>query len=148
MGFIAMTQRKPDSSVSNEGTDATEVIPLTEETLHLDKRQVTTGRVRISTKTDVIEELAQASLDRETVEVTRVPVDRIVDQAPGIRTENGVTIIPIMEEVLVMEKRLVLKEELHVRKTNTQDEIELPVQLRKQRAVVERIEEDDPSEHQ
>jgi len=82
------------------------------------------------------------------VEVTRVPVDRVVDHPPEIRTENDVTIIPILEEVLVVEKRLVLKEELHVRKTNTQDNVELPVQLRKQRAVVERlaVEEDDSSE--
>ena len=149
-GFIAMTQHNPDSPISQEETVDTETIPLSEETLRLDKRHVTTGRVRISTKTDVVEELAQASLDREAVEVTRVPVDRIVDQAPAIRTEEGVTIIPILEEVLVVEKRLLLKEELHVRKTNTQEDVELPVQLRKQRAVVERmsVEEDDPSEHQ
>ena len=144
-----MKQHNPDSPISQEETVVTETIPLSEETLHLDKRRVTTGRVRISTKTDVVEELARASLDREAVEVTRVPVDRIVDQAPAIRTENDVMIIPIMEEVLVVEKRLLLKEELHVRKTTTQEDVELPVELRKQRAVVERVsvEEDDPSAH-
>jgi uncharacterized protein (TIGR02271 family) len=134
-----MTQQSPDSPAPQDATVETEVIPLAEETLRVDKRQVTTGRVRISTTVDVVEELARASLDRETVEVTRVPIDRVVDHAPAIRTENDVTIIPILEEILVVEKRLVLKEELHVRKTNTQENVEAPVQLRKQRAIVERI---------
>ncbi len=88
-------------------------------------------------------ELAKATLDGEAFEVTRVPVDQVVNQAPGIRTENDVTIIPIMEEVLVVEKRLVLKEELHIRKRRTTENVEFPVELRKQRAVVERIPADE-----
>ncbi len=144
-----MTKHSPDSPASQDAQDAqgaiseTEVIPLAEEELRVGKRQVTTGKVRVSTKVDVVEELARATLDTETVEVTRVPVDRMVDEAPSIRTENDVTIIPILEEVLVVEKRLVLKEELHVRKRTTAQEFEAPVQLRKQSAVVERIPADE-----
>jgi stress response protein YsnF len=88
---------------------------------------------------DVVEEMTQASLERETVEVTRVPVDRVVDEAPAIRTENDVTIVPVLEEVLVVEKRLVLKEELHIRRQTRSEDVQVPVQLRKQRAVVERL---------
>ncbi len=141
-----MTKHSPDSPASQDARDViaeTEVIPLAEEELRVGKRQVTTGKVRVSTKVDVVEELARATLDTESVEVTRVPVDRMVDEAPSIRTENDVTIIPILEEVLVVEKRLVLKEELHVRKRTTAQEFEAPVQLRKQSAVVERIPADE-----
>ncbi|WP_134494260.1 YsnF/AvaK domain-containing protein [Microvirga pakistanensis] len=143
-----MTQHDSDSSAQRSEDAETEIVPLAEETLHVDKRDVATGRVRISTKTEIVEELARAALESETVEVTRVPIDRIVDQAPGIRTEGDVTIIPILEEVLVVEKRLVLKEELHVRKTIATDNFEIPVQLRKQRATVERLsgDEDDAVE--
>ena len=56
-----------------------------------------------------------------------------------MRTEDGVVIVPVMEEVLVVEKRLVLKEELHIRRQVTQENVEVPVTLRKQRAVVERL---------
>ena len=137
-----MTKHPSDPPAPEDQPVETEIIPLAEEELRLDKREVTKGKVRVRTVVDVVEELARATLDEETVEVTRVPVDRIVDQPPEIRTENDVTIIPIFEEVLVVEKRLVLKEELHVRKrTGTQD-VEVPVQLRKQRAIVERIESD------
>ena len=138
-----MTQPIPDKPDVQDPSSETEIIPLAEEEVRIDKRAVTTGKVRVRTTVDVETELAKATLDGEAVEVTRVPVDRVVSQAPGIRTENDVTIIPILEEVLVVEKRLVLKEELHVRKRTTSQEFEAPVQLRKQSAVVERIPADE-----
>ncbi|MEE1657287.1 YsnF/AvaK domain-containing protein [Microvirga sp. CF3062] len=138
-----MTKHIPDQPNSQASSSDTEVIPLTEEELRLDKRMVTTGKVRVQTSVDVETELVKATLDGETVEVTRVPVDRIIDHAPEIRTENDVTIIPILEEVLVVEKRLVLKEELHVHKRRTREDVETPVELRKQRAVIERMPVDD-----
>jgi stress response protein YsnF len=120
-----------------------EIIPLVEETVTLGKRQVVTGRVRVQTLTDAVEELAHAEVQRETVEVTRVPIDRMVETAPAIRTEGDVTILPIVEEVLVIEKRLVLKEELHIRRRIETEAVEVPVTLRKQRAIVERLDPDD-----
>jgi stress response protein YsnF len=39
----------------------------------------------------------------------------------------------------VVEKRLVLKEELHIRRRVTHENVEVPVTLRKQRAVIERL---------
>jgi uncharacterized protein (TIGR02271 family) len=141
-----MAKHHPDSPPSQDSLDETEIIPLAEEELRVDKRTVTTGMVRVRTVVDVETELAKATLDGEAVEVTRVPMDRMIDQPPAIRTENDVTIIPILEEVLVVEKRLVLKEELHVRTRKTPEDVEIPVELRKQRAVIERIpaEDDDP----
>jgi stress response protein YsnF len=137
-------QRETDQQHLRELGETIETIPIVEEELKLDKREVVTGRVRVRTVVDVVEEMARASLDEETVEVTRVPVDRVVDEAPGIRTENDVTIVPILEEVLVVEKRLVLKEELHIRRRVGTEAVEVPMTLRKQRAVVERISPDDP----
>ena len=52
------------------------------------------------------------------------------------------TIIPILEEILVVEKRLVLKEEVHVRQSRADETVEVPVTLRLQRAVVERLSPD------
>jgi stress response protein YsnF len=129
--------------VGRDASADVEIIPLAEEELRLDKRQVTRNRIRVHTVTDVTQELAKASLEGETVEVTRVPIDRMVDRAPDVRTENGVTIVPILEEVLVVEKRLVLKEELHIRKRTKTEDVEVPVELRKQRAVIERTPTDD-----
>jgi uncharacterized protein (TIGR02271 family) len=122
-----------------------EIIPLVEETATVGKREVVTGHVRVRTVTDTIEELAYGDVRRETVEVTRVPVDRMVESAPEIRTEGDLTIVPVLEEVLVVEKRLVLKEELHIRRRVETETVEVPVTLRKQRAIVERTDPDDSS---
>jgi uncharacterized protein (TIGR02271 family) len=117
-------------------------IPLVEEEAHVGKRTRTTGRVRIRTEVDEVEQLVAAELMQERVEVERVPVDRIVDAAPPVRTEGDVTIVPVLEEVLIVEKRLVLKEELRIRRSRRQETEEIPVRLRKQRAVVERSDEE------
>jgi uncharacterized protein (TIGR02271 family) len=133
-----------DALTSSARTVSEEVIPLFEETATVGKRQVVTGRVRVQTVTDTIEDVAQANVQRESVEVTRVPIDRMVDIAPEVRTEGDVTIVPVVEEVLVVEKRLLLKEELHIRRRVETETVEVPVTLRKQRAVVEREAPDDP----
>ena len=129
---------------SGARTMSEEVVPLVEETATVEKRQVVTGRVRVQTVTDTVEELAHADVQRETVEVTRVPIDKMVETAPEIRTDGDVTIVPVLEEVLVVEKRLVLKEELHIRRRVETETVEVPVTLRKQRAIVEREAPDDP----
>jgi stress response protein YsnF len=60
-------------------------------------------------------------------------------QPPQIRTEGNVTILPILEEVLVIEKRLLVKEELRISRHATNEVADIPVAVRKQRAVVERL---------
>jgi stress response protein YsnF len=90
------------------------------------------------TVTGAVEELAHASVQREDIEVTRVSIDRVVETAPEIQTDGNVTIVPVFEEVLVVEKRLVLKEELHIRRRTETETVEVPVTLRKQRAIVAR----------
>lgn len=121
------------------------VIPVVEERARIDKRAVETGRVRVSTRTETTEQVLRESLRSDAVGVTRVPVNRTLAEGeaiPATRTEGGVTIIPVLEEILVVEKRLVLKEEVHIRRTTSGEDVEVPVTLRKQRAVVERVSPD------
>ena len=125
------------------------VLPLIEETARIDKRAVETGRVRVSTHTETIDQVLRETLRSDMVGVTRVPLNRTLaegEAVPQIRTENGVTIIPVLEEILVVEKRLVLKEEVHVRQTTSGEDVEVPVMLRRQHAVVERIGPGRPTE--
>jgi uncharacterized protein (TIGR02271 family) len=119
--------------------DDAERLLLSEETLSVEKRSLVTGRIRVHAKTENIDTVAQADLEGEAVEVTRIPVDREVDAPPQIRTEGDVTILPVVEEVLVVEKRLYLKEEIHIRRRPTLESVEIPVTLRRQHAVLERI---------
>jgi len=122
--------------------DAEAVIPVVEETARIEKRAVEKGRIRVSTHTEAVEQVLRETLRGDAVGVTRVPINRTIaegEPAPQVRDEGGVTIIPVLEEVLVVEKRLVLKEEVHIRRTTSGENIEVPVTLRRQRAVVERV---------
>ena len=96
-------------------------------------------KVRVRTEVDSVEQVARETLTDETVAVTRVPVNQRIEQVPAIRTENGVTILPIIEERLVVEKQLFLKEELHIRRDVKTETVEVPVTLRSERAIVERF---------
>jgi uncharacterized protein (TIGR02271 family) len=123
-------------------SEAQAVIELVEETARIEKRIVEKGRVRVSTRTETSEQVLRETLRGDAVEVTRVPVDRVIaegEAAPQVRNEGGLTIIPVLEEILVVEKRLVLKEEVHVRHTASDENVEVPVTLRRQRAVIERV---------
>ena len=117
-------------------------IPLAEEEAFLETRRVSTGKVRVRSQTDTIEDVAAAVLEGQHVEVTRVPIDEVVTVPPAVRTEGDVTIVPVLEEVLFVEKRLVLKEELHIRRLVTTETVEVAVTRRRQRAVVERVADD------
>ena len=112
---------------------------MAEERLTVAKRLVATGRVRVRTQTELVEETAGLELERDDVEIERVSIGQEVEAAPPVRTEDGVTIIPVLEEVLVVEKRLFLKEELRLKRRVTTEHVEVPVTLRKQRAIVERL---------
>ena len=115
-----------------------DIVPLAEETVSVRRDEVVTGRVRVQTRTEAEDHLVETELSEEQVEVTRVPMDRVVDTPPSIRTEGDVTIIPVLEEVAVIETRLVLREELHIRKRTEQRTVTVPVTLRRQRAEIER----------
>ncbi|WP_458096506.1 DUF2382 domain-containing protein [Roseomonas sp. WA12] len=115
------------------------VLPIVEETLHLGKRLVETGRVRVSLSTSVEEEVLRETLLRRHAEVERRPVGRTITEVPRVRQEGDVVIIPVVEEVLVVEKRLVLKEEILLHLTSETVEIEQPATRRVQHATVERV---------
>ncbi|SMH37916.1 YsnF/AvaK domain-containing protein [Azospirillum agricola] len=121
--------------------DREEVVPLHTETVSVDKHRIERGRVRVTTKAIEREETVRQALEREDVEIVRVPVNRAVAARPDIRQDGSTTIIPIVEEVLVVERRLILREEIHLRKTTRTVQAEQRVTLRSEDAIVERIEE-------
>jgi len=113
-------------------------LALVEEEARIAKQEIVTGKVTVRTVSEDIQQIVREHLNQETVEVTRVPVNREIDKPPEVRTVDGVLIVPVLEERLVIEKRLVLAEELHIRRKLAREEVETPVTLRKQRAEVVR----------
>jgi stress response protein YsnF len=123
-----------------------DVVHLSEETVRVDKVQRETGRVRVSVTTDSVEDYVSETLQSKAARVERVEIGKEVSTPPQMREENGVFIIPVLEEVLVVEKRLFLKEEIRLHFTTTNETFHEKVQRRVQKAVVERIVSDDPDQ--
>ena len=118
--------------------DQEEVVPLVEERVFARKQEVETGRVRVKTFTDETVSCIKEDLMRDEVEVRRVTIDREVDHIPEVREEDGVIIIPVVEEVVIVEKRLILREEVHVHRKTSIEPFEQKVTIRSQHPVVER----------
>jgi uncharacterized protein (TIGR02271 family) len=118
------------------------VIPLHAEEVSIGKKQVATGRVKVSTVTHSREELVQQLLQSERVEVERVPMGQVVAKVPEIRTEGDITIIPVVEETVVLQRQLVLKEEVRIRRIRETQNYQERVILRQQEAVITRVPED------
>ena len=96
--------------------------------------------VRVATVTHEHEQLVDEALTHERVEIEHVPVGRAVDAVPPVREEGDTTIFPVMEEVVVVERRLVLKEEIRIRRLRSTERHQETVVLRTQDAVVTRTE--------
>ena len=113
-------------------------IPLLEERLVVRKRAVESGRVSVHVEVDEREETVSEQLCREELHIERVPRNEQLTEAPHVRLEGNTTIIPVVEEVLVVEKRLLLVEEVYVTRRSTLETSEIPVKLRSERATVRR----------
>ena len=115
------------------------VIPLVEEQLSIDKREVETGRVRVHVRNETRDVRVSEALVRGDVDVERIRIDRRIESVPEVREVGGTIIVPIVEEVIVVEKRLMLREEVHIRRRSRVDTHEESVSLIRQRADVERV---------
>jgi uncharacterized protein (TIGR02271 family) len=115
------------------------VIPVMAETLEIDKRRVETGRVRIRKTVHEHEETVDPPLWREEVVIERVPINQVVNDPPAARTEGETLIIPLLEVVLVVETRLLLKEEVRITTRRIDTHAPQRITLRREEATVERM---------
>lgn len=118
--------------------DLTLRVPIFEEAVSVDKVAVQTDAVRVRTSVDQREVLVEDVVERGVLKVKRIPMDRAVDVAPPPREEGATTIISLIEERVVVEKRLFVVEEIHVTREQTQERVAIPVTLRTTRATIER----------
>jgi uncharacterized protein (TIGR02271 family) len=123
---------------SEEERGKSAVIPVIHEQATVQKRVVETGKVHIAKRLREYEELVDIPHIHEEVRVEHVPVNEFVDEPPKVRTEGETTIIPVLEERAVVEKRLFLVEELHVRKERKESHHPQTVKVLKEEVEVRR----------
>jgi uncharacterized protein (TIGR02271 family) len=115
------------------------VIPVVVEELEVQKRVVETGKVRLTKVVHERETLVDEPLWREHVTITRVPIGRVVEGPVPVREEEGTTILSVVEEVLVVEKRWMLQEEIHIRKERLETHQPQRITLRSAEVQIERV---------
>jgi len=100
-----------EGNASQAGT--TVILPVVEEELHVQKHQVETG-VQVTKVVHETQEAFDLPLVTEEIEIKRFPVNRRIDHPVATRQEGDVIVVPVLEEVLVVQKQLLLKEEVHI----------------------------------
>lgn len=126
------------------GVEGAVTIPVHQEELHVGSRTVDTGtgvRIHKSVTEHPIE--IDEILRHDELSVTHVPIDRIIEpaDAPVSRYEGDTLIVPILEEMLVVERRLRIKEELHITKAQRETRHTETVLLKSEEVSVERFDD-------
>lgn len=125
----------PHDRLATDSKDT--VIEVVEERVHVEKRLVETGRARVHVTVEEHDEPIEALLMRQDLVIERVPVGTRIDAVPAVRRDGDTVVIPVVEEIVFVEKRLVLKEELHIRIDVTRQVETQTVRLRREHAEVE-----------
>jgi uncharacterized protein (TIGR02271 family) len=119
------------------------VIPVAAEELTVETRGVVRARVQVTKRIEARDAVVEVPLIHEALVIERVPVNAFVEAvAPVIRHEDGVLVIPLMEEVTVPEKRLLLREEIRVSRHRSTTTRRQTVALRREVVDVTRDEPD------
>jgi uncharacterized protein (TIGR02271 family) len=125
------------SDFNPESDDPT--LPLHTEELSVSRRQVAGDSVRVSIVTREQERLVDEKLTHQRVDVERVPIGRLIDAVPPVREEGDTTIMSVVEEVIAIERRLILKEEVRIRRVRNNETHRETVTVRQQDAVITHI---------
>jgi uncharacterized protein (TIGR02271 family) len=114
----------------------TRVLPVVEEQLDIRKIAVETGAVRVRKIVHEESRTVDMSLMQEEVSITRVPVNKVVEDKFHSRQEGDTLVIPIFKEVIT--RHLVLVEEVRITTRRNPETSTQEVTLKREEAVVER----------
>jgi uncharacterized protein (TIGR02271 family) len=117
------------------------VIPVVEEQLEVERRRVPRGKVLIHKKVDADQITVDEPVLHEWYDIERVPVNRLIDEPVEPYYEGDTFILPVLEEVVVVEKKLLLREEVRVRRKRETERDPQKVSVRRERIDFERVPE-------
>lgn len=133
-----MADQRSREEATGDNAKEQVVIPVVQEQLKVDIHTVDTASVVVRKEVTEEQTTLNIPVTQEGYRVERVSVNKMVDEAPPVRQEGDVTIIPVLREVLVMQKRYEVVEEVHVIKERTTVQQTEEVTLKKEIVHVER----------
>ena len=114
-------------------------VPLIAEEISISRKIVNTGGVRVHKTVREDVQTINEPIVREHLDVERVAVNQFVETAPAVRYEGDVMIVPVLEEVVVTQKRLLLREEIRLTKSREQIANAQEITLRREEISLENI---------
>jgi uncharacterized protein (TIGR02271 family) len=130
--------RTDASGLSDAGRRTEPVrVPIHEERLQVTVEPVDLGELRIQKTVEHHPEIVTRSVEREELEIERVPLDRLLDQPVEPYRNGEWLVVPVMQEVLVVTKQLVLTEEVRIRTRRVAEQQEVYEVLRREHVSVE-----------
>lgn len=137
--FGAAQQTTNSSAPPQRNFENQLVVPVIAEELQVGRESVVTGGVRVHKRVVERTEIVDQPIQSEEVEVERVPINQIIETAPAVRYEGDVIVVPLVEEVIVTEKRLMLREEVRIRRRQFETRKPQEVTLRREQVEFEEI---------
>ncbi|CAM3280435.1 YsnF/AvaK domain-containing protein [Aequorivita lipolytica] len=126
-----MTQENKKKAIINNKT-----IKVHEEELNITKKDVETGKVNIHKKVDTENFSEKIPLATENFIIKHIDFNKEVKKTPKIREKGNITIIPVVKEVAVITKKLMLIEEIHIIKVRTVTNKIIKTTLRKEKIII------------
>ncbi|MCG5242251.1 DUF2382 domain-containing protein [Azospirillum doebereinerae] len=123
-------------------TEERVIVPLAEEHVTVHKTVRASGGVRVRKTVQETFQDIDETVTVQDVTVERVPIGRWIDQPMPERQEGDTTVIPIIEEVAVIETRLRLVEEIRVTRSESTRPLRTAVPVRREQVVVEDVSAD------
>jgi len=112
-------------------------VPVLEERLGAETRAVDLGELRVHKRVETEEARVTQEVTRDDLLVERVPINRPLEAPAVSRVEGDWYVVPVMEEVLVVRKQLMLKEEVRIRRQPVTEAQEVRATLRRERVELE-----------
>ncbi|MFW0790864.1 DUF2382 domain-containing protein [Gordonia sp. CPCC 205333] len=131
---------EPPAEPESESDPDVLVVGLHEEFLTTQKKEVVTGVAQVRKTIESESADLEFDVERERAEVTRVVVaDQEVSSVPQPYWDGDTYVVPVVEEELIVTKRLVVREEVRIRRVRGTDTVSVPVTVRRERVVVDEI---------
>jgi len=121
----------------DESSPMTRTVRLEEEELIAHKELRERGRIHVRKEVDVVPRRLEVDAYSEEAIIEHVPVGKVVKEQVPAWEEDGVMIVPVYEEQVVLVKRLVMKEQIRIRRESSTEKQVFEETVRRERLVVD-----------
>jgi uncharacterized protein (TIGR02271 family) len=136
---IDAQERKIANDAIGNQQQVVSTIPIVQETFQVRKEVVETNKIHISKKITEHQTDVDIPLITEEYDIVRVPINQVVAKQPEAMRQQGDTmIISVVKEVLVVEKKYEIIEEVHITKKVTEKSETQHIILRQEEVHIEK----------